>query len=1095
MQADAALEARARGSARSLPSGLVTFVLTDIEGSTRLFRHLGEQYVELLETHRTLLRVPMVRHGGVELGTEGDSLLIAFPDAAAALAACLDGQRALLGYDWPAGAVLRVRIGVHTGEATPIGDDYVSLALHQVARVSSSAHGGQILVSEATAREVERRLPQGATLAPLGSFQLRGFAHPERLFQLRHPDLTADFPPPRAVGIVAHNLPVHRSGFVGRRAERSGLADALTTTGVVSVVGLGGVGKTRLALQVAFDVLDRFADGAWLIELAALTDRISIVRELAGVMSVAHEPGRSRDELLVEHLMHKSALLLFDNCEHVLDTVAELIELLSHRCPHLVFLATSREPLDIEGEVVWRIGPLPTLDPESVHGARDAAQNDAVQLFVSRASLVSPEFALTDENAADVAGIVRQLNGIPLAIELAAAALEDRSLRGVVAGLADRFSLLTRGRRTAPSRHQTLRAALEWSLDLLRPEERRLFADLAVFAGAGSVTSLHGICCDGESSVEDVRQRLRRLGRASLLLIDPDDHDRWTMLESMRELAALELAASGRDAELHRRFRHWFRDYVEQASEHVGRRDSMPIVAGLDSELDNIRRAVDGAIASEDRTTALRIAVAMAPYWMSHGEWSYGIQLLRGALAGDGGAPSLRGEARTALGNLLLLKGDLDEAERLFAELGTDETIAADDLAAARFLSGRGFVAFRRSLLDDAERDWEAALQHAERSGDDRVLASILRNLAIAAGSRGEQDRTRSLLLRAQAAAEQAGDDQQLRLILGSIAEMELWLGDYTAAEIALGDALDLADSIGDLAGRPIILGELGWIALLRGDLPTAMRLSIAAAELAEDLGNRRTLSHSLRLRGESMMRMGQMDDAAHVLEEALEAAMQLGAPAEIAGVRCSQACLALEQTDVDHATELAEAAIGSRLLRHAMRKSSPEWVLGAAALIAGEVSVADEQFRRSLDDAVYARLPRHEAAGQWGRGHVDLIRGDITGAARRHLRAIELWTQIDDRLGLAESLVSMAELGAAADTALASGLLVAAAELRTAAQAVLTPREEVDLGRAMDALTVAGGDIGSATGKVSTTEILQDVRSLASQLDPESVPSEATRR
>ncbi len=384
------------------------------------------------------------------MGTEGDSLLIAFPDAAEAIAACLEGQQALSAHRWPPGAEIQVRMGVHTGEATPIDGNYVALPIHQVARIAAGAHGGQILVSQATATAVEGRLPAEVRLAALGSFQLRGFPAPEPLYQLRHPDLREDFPPLRAIGILAHNLPFRRASFVGRAQDRETLARMLGTTGLVTVVGPGGVGKSRLAVQVAFDVLDEFADGVWLVELAPLTDPASVPRAVAYAMGIAEVPGQSTEEVLASALGSKAALLILDNCEHLLDAVAGLAQMLSERCPHLVILSTSREPLDIDGEVVWRVEPLLTLDPDQTVGVAELKASDAVQLFTERAASVRPGFELTEDNAGDVARIVFHLSGMPLAIELAAAALAERSLSGVLSGLEDRFSLLVRGRRDRP---------------------------------------------------------------------------------------------------------------------------------------------------------------------------------------------------------------------------------------------------------------------------------------------------------------------------------------------------------------------------------------------------------------------------------------------------------------------------------------------------------------------------------------------------------------------------------------------------------------------------------------------------------------------
>ncbi|NND13760.1 MAG: hypothetical protein HKO10_07340 [Acidimicrobiia bacterium] len=1058
-----------------LPSGLVTFVMTDIEGSTRLFRKLGDDYAALLSAHRALLRSAFGRHHGVELGTEGDSFLIAFPDSAEALAACLEAQHALATHEWPAGAEVRVRIGVHTGEATPIGHDYVSLALHQVARISSGAHGGQVLLSEATADDAQGNLPSGSSLLALGSFQLRGFAKPERLFQLRHPDLQTDYPPVRAIGIVAHNLPFLRSGFVGRADDRAVLADMLRSSGVVSVVGMGGVGKTRLAVQVAFDVMDRFADGAWLVELAALTDPDSVSGAVAATMRITEQPGRTTDELLIEALAHRDMLLILDNCEHLLDAVAVLVELMSQHCPHLVILTTSREPLDVEGEVVWRVGPLPVVDPESVHTVTEAEISDAVRLFVTRAALVRPGFELSDANAADVARIVSHLNGIPLAIELAAAALDERPLEGVLRGLTDRFALLTHGRRTAPGRHQTLRAALEWSLDLLGDSERRLFTRLAVFAGTGTFDAVAEVCADTSVSSEDIPRMLRHLVRASLVVADAEAPDRWTMLESMRELAALELEVAGESEVFSVKHRQWYLRQAEESQDHIGRRGHAAIMDDLVAERKNIRRAIDNAIAAGDGDSAVRMCVAMTPFWTSRGAWTEGIQRLTTALELKGGTDAIRTSARVALGNFLLLRGEFDDAERLFAAAEAAAVTGDDDLTLAKALAGTGYVAFRRSDLTVAQSKWEEALERAERAGDGRVAAGILRSLAIAAGSSGQQDRAQDLLERAMDLAQQAEDDQLIRLLLGSLGELHLWLGHYRIAEEHYGEALSLAGSIGDLSARPLLLAELGWVANLRGDPATAHRLAIEAAELAEDLGNPRVVAHAHRLRGEAQAHLGEPAEAFEILEEARVVAEGLGAPAELAGVLCSQAGVALEQLMLDDAMRLAEAAGLPSALRHTMRRTAPEWILGVAAMMNGGLHEAEAQFQRILRRAVYAHIPRHEANTLWGLARISSASGRHGEAADLHWQALELRRRIGDKLGIADSLIGLATAAAGLGHREAARLVSAAIDMRASAGAVATPREAGEISGALDAIVAAGGsrDLGEhATEGVSSVEV-----------------------
>jgi len=1019
-----------------LPAGLVTFLLTDIEGSTRLFREREADYPGLLAAHRDLVSGAVIGAGGVLVEAEGDAVLAAFAAAGAGLAAALEAQRALTAHPWPPGAEVRVRIGLHTGDATPVGDRYVALALHQVARICAGAHGGQVLVSQATADAAAGALPDGASLVPVGSFRLRGFPTPVRLLQLTAAGLPQAFPPPRALGVAAHNLPVPRAGFVGRDADRRAVAGLLAATGVVTVVGLGGVGKTRLALQVALDVVDDLGDGAWLVELAPVREAAGLVRAVAEVLEVREQPGRDAADVLVEALAERSLLLVLDSCEHLLDDVAPLVERIAQHCPRVQLLATSREPLDVEGEAVWRLDPLPPAE--------------ASRLFADRAA--QSGVRVDEANGGDVAAVVAHLAGIPLAVELAAAALRDRSLPALRRGLSGRLALTASGRRTA-GRHQTLRAALEWSLELLGDDERRLFARLAVFAGGGTLAAAEAVCSAPPLTRDEVEPLLRRLVRASLVVpgaasdVGPDaGGDRWSLLEPVRELALLQLEERGEVADTVGRHRDWVTDWVEELSPRLGRHGQAHLMAGLAADADNLRRALDTAVADAEVTTALRLAVAASPYWTSHGDWTEGCERLRAVLALPGGDPLLRGRALAAVGGLLLLHGETAEAsEQLDAAL---PLLAGDDAWSARLLSGQGYVAFRHGSAPQAEALWERALELAERAGDEREQAQVLRSLAIVAGTHGDQPAAAALLERGTRAAERAGDDQLLRLILGSTGESRIWTGQYAAAEQAYARALELAGAIGDLSARPLLLAELGWVALLRGDVPVAARLGADAVELAEDLGNRRVLGHALRLRAEAALRSGSFEDAEALLARALPVVEALGAPAELMGVLCSQAVLAMERLRLVEARELAARAESLTTLGHTLRLVSPAWVIGCAALHAGELVDAEQAFARDLAAARASRLGRHLANSTWGLAAVRAAAQDRDVGLRLHAEGLRRRHRLGDVLGVADSLVGLVTV-LPAGSAEAAPLLAAARAVRSRLGAVPTPRQDAELAAA----------------------------------------------
>jgi predicted ATPase/class 3 adenylate cyclase len=1053
----------------------VTFLMSDIEGSTRLFHRFGGDYVVLLAEHRRLLRDAVARHRGHEVETEGDALLLAFGDAADAVAAALDGQRALAAHAWPAGGDVRVRIGLHTGEATPQGTGYVSLAVHQTARISAGAHGGQVLMSDATATAAGGRLPAGATVAPLGSFQLRGFPTPERLFQLMHPDLQSSFPAPRALGVVAHNLPFLRAGFVGREAERAALAEILPAAGVLTVVGPGGVGKTRLAVQVGFDVMDDYADGAWIVELAPLTDPGLVAGAVAAVVGVAEQPGRGVEDLLLEALAARSMLLLLDNCEHLLDAVAALAERLSQHCPHLVVLVTSREPLDIDGEAVWRLTPLPTVDLAGELTAERVGAVEAAQLFVERAALVQAGFRLTDETAPSVARLVVHLDGMPLAIELAAAALIDRPLSAVVQGLTDRFALLSRGRRTAPGRHQTLRAALEWSLDLLSPDERCVFARLAVFAGHGSLEAATEVCSGPPVAADAVPAALRRLMRASLLAPHPDLAERWSMLESVRELAAVELATSG-DTDTAARHRRWFAARAEALGPDLARADHPEALRELTADHDNVRHALDSAVAAGDSGTGLRLCVAMGPFWLAGLHWTEGIERLRAVLGLPGDDGLLRARGLATAGQLLLLRGDLPDADAMFTQARALAEKVHDDVTLARALSGAGLIAFRGSRLPESQQLWEQSLAYAESAGDERAVASALRSLAIAAGSRGNQATAGQLLDRALDSARRLGDDQLLRQLLGSSAEMHMWLGAYQLAADEYGDALELATAIGDLSARPLLLAELGWVALLRGDVAVAQQLAAESVGFAEESVNRRVLAHALRLQGEAWLRRGRPDDARHAFDRALSVAEEFGAPAEIAGVLCSQASLALEHLRLDEARELADRSLALSALPHPMRLMSPSWLRGVVALRQGDLDGAARDLTTDLTFHGGPAGPRPVANARFGLACVDAARGRIRDAVAGHVAALRLRSTMGDRLGVAESLLGLAQAAPPAEAGTAARMIGAVETLRAVGGAVPTPRQQSDVEHAVGTAVDAVGEDAVVAARIDGAALTEDV-------------------
>lgn len=551
------------------PPGTLTMFLTDVEGSTRLWEEHPDAMPQAIQRHHELAHEAIERHGGYRPPDqgEGDSVFAVFPVAPSAMACALDFQRTLAAEPWPDQMALRVRMALHTGALElRDGRNYAGLALNRCARLRAIAHGGQVLLSEATRSLTALDLPEGASLQDLGVHRLQDLSLAERVFQLCHPDLPAAFPPLRALDARPHSLPLQLTRLVGRKRELSEVRSALRSARLVTLTGTGGSGKTRLALQVATDLIEEYSDGTWFVEFAGTTDPMLVPRVVSSTLGIREQQGRLILDTLVHHLTTKATLLVFDNCEHLLDACAELADRLVRTCAGLTLLVTSREPLGITGEVVRRVPPLSVPEATLVPSAEAVASFEAVQLFVDRAVAAEPRFALTDANAAAVIAICRRLEGIPLALELAAARLQALPVEQLRDRLEDRFRLLTGGSRTALPRQRTLRATVDWSHDLLTEPEQLLLRRLAVFTGGFSLDAAEQVCSDRQVAPADVLDLPTRLVDRSLTLFETGPASgRYRLLETIREYALEKLRAAGEEPELRRRHLTYCIGFAEPA--------------------------------------------------------------------------------------------------------------------------------------------------------------------------------------------------------------------------------------------------------------------------------------------------------------------------------------------------------------------------------------------------------------------------------------------------------------------------------------------------------------------------------------------------
>ena len=616
-----------------------TFLMTDIAGSTRLWEEQREAMVVALASHDALLRAAVEEAGGTVFKTTGDGLLAAFERPGAAIRAAVAGQLALHAHPWPTTAPLLVRMAIHSGDAEVRHDDYFGPSVNRVARVLAIGHGAQVLVSSAAAALVADDLPAGATLLDRGEHHLKDLARAEHVYQLAAPGLDSDFPPLRSGAASPTNLPADLTTFIGRSREAAEIRDLLRTHRFATLVGVGGTGKTRLMLHVADELSSRHHDGAWLVELAPLREPDLVASEVARALGVQVSPAQSARDAVTDFLRSKDLLLLLDNCEHLIEAAASLVEHLLENCRSLRILATSREGLGVPGEATY---PVPSLAvPPTIEGIdlEAIAATEAVKLFVERAATTLPTFRLDASNVASIVEICRRLDGIPLALELAAARTNVLSAAEIAQGLGDRFRLLTGGRRTAVPRQQTLQALIDWSWDLLADVDQRLLSRLSVFTGGWTLDAAAGVADDhadpasapGRVARLETLDGLGRLVDRSLLVVTPGETTHYGMLETIRQYGNDRLVASGEASARRSRHLAWFRHVAADARAGLNGQDMVKWLDRVEGELDNLRTALDWAYET-DVPVALEMFAALGAYWRSRSLGSESTDRMRQAI-------------------------------------------------------------------------------------------------------------------------------------------------------------------------------------------------------------------------------------------------------------------------------------------------------------------------------------------------------------------------------------------------------------------------------------------------------------------------------
>ena len=867
-------------------SGVVTMLFTDIEGSARLWEQEPERMRAALACHDAITRAAVEGHRGVVVKMRGDGVHAAFEDPLDAICATLQLQQAVANPEATCGIAFQVRCGLHAGVIEHRDDDFFGGTVNRAARITGVAHGGQALLSQAVAVLIGDRLPADVALRDLGSVRLRDLATPEHVYQVVHSQLRQNFPALRALEVTPNNLPRQVTSFVGRSVELAEVRTLLGKTRLLTLLGVGGIGKTRLSLQVATETLDDYPDGVWFVELAPLTDARLVPQAVASVLGVKEQVGHPVIEALIQHVKDRTLLLILDNCEHLVRACAELAMQLLQAGLHAKILTSSRESLHVRGETTYSVPAFAVPDASHPATLEDLPQYEAVGLFVDRAVAVQPQFRLTERNAASVAQICQRLDGIPLAIELAAARLSALSVETINTRLDHRFRLLVGGDRTALRRQQTLRALIDWSYDLLIEEERVLFRRLAVFAGGWTLEAAVAVGADVAIAQDEVLNLLTDLVDKSLVAASME-RDGYRLLETVREYAQERLVAAGEEDATRTRHLIFFVNLAETARPELNGPHQATWLARLDLDRENLLAAHEWSGRKDSgNDMGLRLVTAMKQYFQIRGLLGLGQRVMAEALTRTGAQrrDAMRSRALCGVGQICCLMGRyqealvyLDESLAIAREIGDPAREAAVLQPLGMALAGQGDLPGARKYSDEA-------VVLARRLGNKREIAAALNNRAQLHRVQGEIDVAQSIFEQVLNLTRDVGDDEFIAIALLNLAMLEIGRGAGDRACEMLLEVIAIATKLGSKPANQSVLEASAGLAAARGQWERAARFFGAAETHARQTGFQRDLADEVFLA--SLMQKSRAMSPGEQFDAAMEAGGRLSPEVALAEAR-----------------------------------------------------------------------------------------------------------------------------------------------------------------------------------------------------------------
>jgi len=896
------------------PEGQITFLFTDIEGSTKLSQQFPDKLPAALEKHHAILIKEIESNNGFIFQNVGDAFCCAFGSSEDAVKAAVDIQINLANEKWDE-AVIKVRVGIHSGNAEWNGKDYMGyITLARAARVMSAAYGGQILVSndayEFCKDNCENVRVKNISFRDLGERRLKDVIEPIRLYQVLSKDLREDFPPLDTLDARPNNLPLQLTSFIGREKEMKQVKEALKLNRLVTLASAGGSGKTRLALQTAAEVIDDYEYGVWFVDLAALNDPALLTATIIVALGIKEQSKKTTEETLIDFLKEKEILILLDNCEQLVHACADLTERLLSSCSKLKIIATSREALNCKGEKTYRIPPLTMPDPNSNYTPEQLAQYESVRLFIERALMVNPEFRVNNENSHALAEICSRLDGIPLAIELAAARTNALPVVKIYERLDDRFSLLTGGKRTALPRQQTLRALIDWSYDLLSGEEKLLWCRLSVFSGGWTLEAAEEICSDDKINKSVILDLLSQLTEKSVIIYD-ESKERYRILESIKQYG-IEKLSDG--YEVYLRHLNFFLELSEKAALQLRSEKARFWLDTIDADHSNFISAIDWSVSNEIADKGAIIAAALGNFWNTAGHYSTGIRLNENILQSTRAIDkSSKVKVLTWLCVFKYHQGDYEQVRRYSEEcLAISKTIS-DKKGIAESLHNLGKVADIKGDYEQAKKYHEESLAFKNEIGDKNGMADSLQSLGNLSVDQGDYEKAQKYFEESFAIKKEMGDKKGMASNMNSLGCLSSFQGDYEQAKKYHEESLAYNKDIGSKMGVAISMGNLGMIAFNQGEYEQAKKYYEESLAIRKELGNRKGMADYMHNLGGIVYTQGDYEQAKKYFEDSLAVRKEIGDRIGMADSLNNLGGVMYTQGDYEQAKNYFEESLATR--------------------------------------------------------------------------------------------------------------------------------------------------------------------------------------